>query len=124
MEKQLKPFDRVIFRDPDFGVYRGSFVSCYKNDSEVILVDGTCVKECDVYKYEHDGNMCGTHVGIDRKEGQTYYSITMFGTIEELSDDLDSSDDELYDFGNYFLNVKDAKKMRDKIKEVLTENKN
>lgn len=121
MEKELKPFDKILVKQ---GVWRASFFSHYAKDGNVITTGGGVYNKEIVLPYEGNEYLLGTdnkpkHKRWRAEKGIHYFYITSDLLVTCKIEFGDCADDIKYENGNYFKNSEEADEMAEKIKKLL-----
>ena len=134
MEKELKPFDRVLTRDYDVEVWvcdlfshkePGSLRSLpldkEQREVEYVCLGGT-YKQC--IPYEGNEHLLGTADSPEQKRWRAdlhelYYFVSDGLNIRSIHDERNALNDRHYKIGNYFRTESEAEAMLEKIKAVF-----
>lgn len=124
MEKELKPFDKVLVRDSDTDVWEANLYSRYeKSEPEYchICMDygyNQCIP------YEGNEHLLGTRDKAKPKRWRAeyhghYFYIDSLGDVVETVDMGEYNDNRLYKVGNYFETKEEAKEVAKKVKALF-----
>lgn len=124
MNKELKPFDRIIIKSGE--TWRCSLFSHYNSEGGAININGIHFPKGKYLPFEGNEHLVGTDIEPQPKRWRAeikklYFYVTADLLVTSTIEFGDCSDDIKYENGNYFKTSEEAEEMAEKIKKILND---